>query len=222
MAGGWNSGSHTGFLSEKGHKGTLSFAVESLQPGPQPQLHHGPNHQEVSHQDKEAGGGGGAGGGPSMGSQASGLGAHSQEGETVRWPTKLLFLSQSLRAKLCGPSEGRPTDWGIKKAEVPRRGQRVPRAGAGREERWPAFSRQGSPLIPSWGDPESRAAAPSQTRSSPRAGPHGLHQSGGSPGGRRVTVREQGAISSLGLGAKTRGSLGYLCSSFLSTPPPPQ
>lgn len=39
------------------------------------------------------------------------------------------------------------------------------------------------------GTPRAEAAAPSQTKSSSRAGPHGLHQSGGSPGARRVTER---------------------------------
>lgn len=207
-----------GLLSESGSKGTLSFAIGSLRPRPQPQLHPGSNHQEVSHQDKEAGGG--PGGGPSMGSQARELGAHSQEGETVRWPAKVLFLSQPLMAKLCGPRRGGPQTGGSRRQRVPRGRQKVPR---GQGEESDVLLPQGRvlPLVRSWGDPESRSCSSLADKELIKGRATWSPSKWGLPRGEEGH-REKGAISSLGLEAKTRGSLGYRCSSFFSTPPPPQ
>lgn len=106
----------------------------------------------------------------------------------MRWPAKVLFLSQPLMAKLCGPRRGGPQTGGSRRQRVPRGRQKVPR---GQGEESDVLLPQGRvlPLVRSWGTPRAEAAAPSQTKSSSRAGPHGLHQSGGSPGARRVTER---------------------------------
>lgn len=74
----------------------------------------------------------------------------------MRWPTKLLSLSQPLMAEQCVPAGGNGV---LSRGRVLR-------------------------LTPYWGTLRAVAIAPSQTGRSPRAGVH-LHQSGGSPGARR-------------------------------------
>lgn len=142
-----------------------------------------------------------------MGSQANELRAHSQEGRTVRCPTKLLFLSHSPMAELCGPGQGGWRTGGTGKLRVSRR-----RVGRGR-----AISCSQKPrlyhLPLNGGTPKAEAVAPSQT--SPKTDTHGLQQSGGSQGrgGAYSEDRELFPLSDQGLGLGHPGGISVSLSS---------
>lgn len=126
----------------------------------------------------------------------------------MRWPTKVLFRSQSPMAGLCGSGQGGWRTRGAGKLKVPRGG--VGRGSAIYCSQEAAFYH--SPL--NGGTPRAAAVALYQKGSSPRTGAHGLHQSGGSQGKERH-AQKAGSYFPLRLGLR-RGASGGGGSLFLS------